>query len=74
MNEPRYTESDQTFWNSPSLEELERLQNVEPLSDVEELSGTWPGDDDDGFEEAIDALRHPGGAMTEAPRTLSHGR
>ena len=66
--------SDQTFWDSPSLEDLERLQGVQPVYEVVELFGTWPGDDDDGFEEAIDALRHPGGAMTEAPRTVSHGR
>ena len=49
----------QPFWDSPSLDELERLQNVKPVANIEDLSGTWPGDDDDGFEDTIDALRHP---------------
>ncbi len=49
-----------SFWDSPSLEELVRHQNVRPLDIVEDLFGTWPGDDDDGFEAAIDELRHPG--------------
>ena len=47
-----------SFWQSPTLDELARLQNVEPISDVEELFGTWPGDGSDRFEEEIDALRH----------------
>ena len=42
------------------MDELERLQKVEPIADIEDLFGTWPGDSDDGFEDAIDALRHPG--------------
>ena len=48
-----------SFWSSPTLEALARSQNVEPVANVEELFGTWPGDESDGFEEAIDALRHP---------------
>lgn len=52
------TESHQSFWHSPTLDELARLQNVEPVSDVEDLFGTWPGDSSDGFEEDIDELRH----------------
>lgn len=71
MKKPRYLESDQTFWYSPSLEELERLQNVAPVADVKYLYGTWPGDDDDGFEDAIDALRHPGGHAAEPRRAGS---
>lgn len=52
------TESQQSFWDSPTLDELARLQNVEPVSDVEDLFGTWPGDSNDRFEADIDALRH----------------
>lgn len=46
------------FWESPSLEELARAQNVQPLTDAQVLFGTWPGDEDDGFEEAVYDLRH----------------
>ncbi|MGI6353963.1 MAG: hypothetical protein GX937_03970 [Lentisphaerae bacterium] len=46
------------FWESPSLEELALRQNVQPLANVRALFGTWPGDDDDGFEASIDELRH----------------
>ena len=47
------------FWTSPTLEELAKAQNVGPL-DAGALVGTWPGEDDDGFEEAIDELRTGG--------------
>jgi len=47
------------FWESPTLEELARLQGVQPMTDVSVLFGTWPGEEDDGFEEMIDELRHP---------------
>ena len=47
------------FWTSPTLDELAKAQNVGPL-DTAALRGTWPGEDDDGFEEAIDELRHGG--------------
>ena len=47
------------FWMSPTLDELAKAQNVGPL-DTTALRGTWPGEDDDGFEEAIDELRHAG--------------
>ena len=46
----------QDFWTSPTLDDLAKAQNVGPL-DVSAISGTWPGDEDDGFEEAIDELR-----------------
>jgi len=54
------------FWESPTLEELTRIQGVKPLKDVRELFGTWPGEPDDGFEEAINALRRFD--RKEAPR------
>ena len=47
------------FWESRTLEELAELQKVGPIKDVRELFGTWPDEADDGFEEAIDQLRHP---------------
>ena len=46
------------FWASPALEELARAQNVKPLTDVQALFGTWPDGEDDGFEAAVDELRH----------------
>ncbi len=45
------------FWRSLTIEELARSQNVEPLRDPTILFGTWPGEVDDGFEEAIRTLR-----------------
>lgn len=49
------------FWKSLTLEELARAQNVQPVADVQALFGTWPGEESDGFEAAVDELRHPGG-------------
>ncbi len=47
------------FWHSPTLEELARFQDVRPVADIRSIFGTWPGEADDGFEAAIDELRHP---------------
>jgi len=55
---PQGTPISRSFWESPSLAELAQAQNVKPLTDVRSLFGTWPGEIDDGFEEAIDELRH----------------
>jgi len=55
---PQGTPISHGFWESPTLEELADSQHVRPLMDVTTLFGTWPGEDDDGFEEAIDELRH----------------
>ncbi|MCP4546632.1 MAG: hypothetical protein GY835_09235 [bacterium] len=55
------------FWGSLAIDELAQSQNVKPMVDVGALFGTWPGEEDDGFEEAIDELRHgntAGGAMS----------
>ncbi|OGR08442.1 MAG: hypothetical protein A2511_13150 [Deltaproteobacteria bacterium RIFOXYD12_FULL_50_9] len=46
------------FWESPTLAELALSQNVNPMADVRALFGTWPGEVDDGFEAAVDELRH----------------
>ncbi len=55
---PRGTPISQSFWNSPTFQELARTQNVQPMADVRVLFGTWPDDEDDGFEASIDELRH----------------
>ena len=55
----RETSKSRSFWESPSLEDLAHSQDVQPLADVQSLFGTWPGEPDDGFEEAINELRHP---------------
>ena len=49
-----------SFWDSLSLEQLARSQDVGPTKNVEALFHTWPGDEDDGFEEAVNALRQAG--------------
>lgn len=49
------------FWKLLTLEELARAQNVQPVADVQALFGTWPGEEGDGFEAAVDELRRPGG-------------
>ncbi|MDP8238564.1 MAG: hypothetical protein P9X24_05710 [Candidatus Hatepunaea meridiana] len=43
--------------HSPTIEELAETQGVSVMSDVEALFGTWPGENDDGFEDAIHKLR-----------------
>ena len=57
---PQGTPISRSFWESPSLEELARTQNVMPVRDVSSLLGGWPGDADDGFEEEIHRIRHIG--------------
>ena len=42
-----------------TIDELAKAQNVKPMPDVHALSGTWPGEKDDGFEKSIDEQRHP---------------
>lgn len=64
---PQGTPISRDFWESPTLDELAQAQHVQPMADVRALFGTWPGEEDDGFEEAIDELRHP----TEAKGGLS---
>ena len=45
------------FWRSLSLGELAESQGVNPMQDVKVLFGTWPGEENDGFEDDIQALR-----------------
>ena len=47
----------QNIRKSLTLDELAREQNVQPIANVSDLFGTWPGEDDDGFEADIDELR-----------------
>jgi hypothetical protein len=56
---PQGTPVLESFWESPTLDELARSQSVHPTMNVRALFGTWPGGEDDGFEAAIDELRHP---------------
>ena len=55
---PQGTPISRDFWESPSLEELAQAQYVKPMTNVRTLFGTWPGSVNDGFEEAVDELRH----------------
>jgi hypothetical protein len=64
---PQGTPLSRNFWESPTLDELALAQNVRPMADVRALFGTWPGDDDDGFEAAIHELRHQGIAGDTTP-------
>ncbi len=45
------------FWTSLSMDELAFAQGVTPLSNIESLFNSWPGEVDDGFEESIHELR-----------------
>jgi len=45
------------FFKSTTLDKLALAQNVKPIPDVTILFGSWPGEMDDGFEDAIDELR-----------------
>ena len=57
------------FRHSASLDELARMQGVKPLADFDEIKGTWPGDIDDGFEEAVAALRAVGMSGAKCQRS-----
>ncbi len=49
------------FWQAMSFEELAAAQGMEPLTDIDALIGTWPGNMDDGFEEVVHKLRQASG-------------
>ena len=55
---PQGTPISQNFWESPTLDELARSQNVQLMTNAQDLFDTWPGKVNDGFEAAIDELRH----------------
>jgi len=40
-----------------TIEDLARMQGVNPIKDVSALFGTWPGDINDGFEQFVRELR-----------------
>lgn len=48
-----------------TLGDLAKAQNVQPMSNVRALFGTWPGEPGDGFEESIDELRHAQSMSTQ---------
>ena len=50
-------DSPRSFWESVSLEELINEQQVAPVNDLTVLYGSWPGESNDGFEEAVNQLR-----------------
>ena len=56
---PQGTPIESSFWETLTLDELATSQRVQPTVGVRVLFGTWPGEDDDGFEEVINELRHP---------------
>ncbi len=41
-----------------TLEELVSSQHVSPITEIDSLFGTWPGQDDDGFEESVRSIRY----------------
>jgi len=41
-----------------TIDKLAESQNVKPMVDMRALFCTWPGGEDDDFEEAINELRH----------------
>lgn len=54
---PFGTEQSYDFWKSWTLEDLAKLQEVQPITDITALYSTWPGESDDGFEQFIHELR-----------------
>ena len=45
------------FWQAMSFDELAAAQGVGPITNIDALVGTWPGEVNDGFEESIHKLR-----------------
>lgn len=45
------------FWQAMNFDELAAAQGVGPLTNIDALIGTWPGDVNDGFEESVHKLR-----------------
>ena len=58
---PQGTPISQSFWDSPTLDELARSQNVRLMTNTQGLLDRWPGEVNDGFEAAIYEQRqgHP---------------
>ena len=46
-----------SFWEHSSVEELAITQGIGPISNLDMVTGGWPGKIDDGFEEWIAELR-----------------
>lgn len=41
-----------------TIDELAKNQNVKSVDNIKEIFGTWPGENEDGFEESVTELRH----------------
>jgi hypothetical protein len=52
------TDQELDFRAELTFEELVSSQHVSLMMEVDSLFGTWPGQDDDGFEESVRSLRH----------------
>jgi len=48
-----------------TIEELASAQGVQPMQDVRSLFGTWPGEEDDAFENEIQTLWLPAGRKSK---------
>lgn len=57
-NSPEDDPSSEDFWQHRTLKGLAKAQGVLPIEDVRVFYGTWPGEQDDGFEALIDEHRH----------------
>jgi hypothetical protein len=64
---PQGTNLPADFWQAPSLDDLAQIQGVQPMPDIKELFGTWPGDPDDGFEKIVNDLRKRNVPMESRP-------
>ena len=53
-----------------SIEKLAKKPNVKPRDDMQTLSGTWTDDENDGFDEAIERLRHKSKDLTRLTKGL----
>jgi len=62
------------FWSSLSVDELAKMQNVKPTMNIESLAGTWPGEDDDGFEDDIKSMRESSQAKQKQVRRIPYFR
>jgi len=46
------------FWDSQTLDDLAQKMKIQPATNIQELFGTWPGEENDGFESEIREIRH----------------
>ena len=68
LSEPRERWEQNIVYPS-DIEGLAKAQGVRPI-DIRTLSGTWPDDINDGFDEAIERLRHKSKDLTRLTKGL----